>query len=48
MHVKYSGLWVWNADESVLIPNLDNKEEPLEINRNRVECIEYANGPHID
>lgn len=48
MHVKHSGLWVWNADESVKIPNVDNKEEPIEINRNRVECIEYINGPHID
>lgn len=48
MHVQHSGLWVWNADESVTIPNPANDQEPIITNRNRVECIEYKTGPDID
>lgn len=36
LHVNNSGLWVWNAD---LIEKVDLPEK----NRNRIECIEYAN-----
>jgi len=36
IHVKHSGLWICNADEY-------DAEDPPEKNRNRIECIEYAN-----
>lgn len=35
VHVKHSGLWIFNFDEY-------NIEDPPEKNRNRIECIEYA------